>query len=415
MKMTSQSRLQRLAQVLKTCNDSSADPLKIVSNNLDTNILDKLEVTYESQAEGVSIDLYNQNCKIYKNKQDVITYFDYSNSNTLIIENELVYIENISLPTFFENLIFSKKIQDLMIEKEIISYRDGANKKYIFLSEHIGKVEVGYKNKLVEFFNSEYALSDLYQNLTNKFNESEYLSFFRDNFIKIAKNIDNIDDRFYKTLIKIQNIIDNSNREFELYKNRFSFEQFHSDLKKEKEKYIKNIQENLSEFLSKVNALPVQFGVYILLVFRFQDELVPLIATVILIISWSAFSFFSLSTMRKTINFLERKFNTVFDKISEESGIDKEILAQDREEVSNKISDIKSMICWYKSIVVIFSFIFIIFSGSNIYQQFNKVSIQVKTTHTKVIPKTKNKLSTVQENNQTIEQKTKNTEGKVQL
>lgn len=408
MKMTSQSRLQRLAQVLKTCNDSSTDPLKIVSNNLDTNILDELEVTYESQAEGVSIDFYNQTCKIYKNKQDTITYFDYSNSSVLIIEDELVYIENISLPTFFENLIFSKKIQDLMIEKEVISYHDSANKKDVFLSEYIGKVEVGYKNKLVEFFNSEYNLSSLYDKLINKFNESEYLSFFRDNFIKIAKDIDNIDDRFYKTLIKIQNIIDNSNREFELYKNKFSFEQFHSDLKKEKEKYIKNIQENLSEFLSKVNALPVQFGVYILLVFRFQDEIVPLIATVILIISWSAFSFFSLSTMRKTINFLERKFNDVFDKISNESGIDKEVLAQDREEVSNKISDIKSMICWYKSIVVIFSFIFIAFSGSNIYQELSKPYEKVKTTKINMIKQDSCDLNTSSvsiDNNQNLKLK----------
>ena len=84
--------------------------------------------------------------------------------------------------------------------------------------------------------------------------------------------------------------------------------------------------------------------------------------------------------MRKTINFLERKFNDVFDKISDESGIDKEVLAQDREEVSNKISDIKSMICWYKSIVVIFSFIFIAFSGSNIYQELSKPHEKVKTT-----------------------------------
>jgi len=405
MKMTNQNQLQRLAQVLKVCNDSSIDPLKIVSNNLDTSILDELGVTYENQAEGVSINFYNQTFKIYKNKQDAITYFDYSSNIAVIIEDELVYIENILLPTFFENLIFSQKIQNLMIEKEVISYHDSGSKKYIFLSEYIGKVEVGYKNKLLEFFNFEYRLSNLYEDLITKFNEEEYLSFFRDNFIKIAKDIDNIDDRFYKTLIKIQNIIDNSNREFELYKNKFSFEQFHSDLKKEKEKYIKNIQENLSEFLSKVNALPVQFGVYILLVFRFQHEIIPLIATVILIISWSAFSFFSLGTMRKTIDFLDRKFNIVFDKILKESGIDKKEIADDKEEVSNKISDIKNMISWYKSIVVIFSLIFIVFSGSNIYQELTKPQKKEDIKKTDITKQDANNIklgSSIMENNQTV-------------
>ena len=297
-----------------------------------------------------------------------------------------------------------------MIEKEVISYHDGANKKFIFLSEHIGKVEVGYKNRLIEFFNSEYSLLHVYETLTNKFNESEYLSFFRDNFINIAKDIEHIDDRFYKTLIKIQNIVDNSNREFELYKNKFSFEQFNSDLKKEKEKYIKNIQENLSEFLSKVNALPVQFGVYILLVFRFEDEIIPLIATVILIISWSAFSFFSLNIMKKTIDFLEKKFNAVFEKISNESGINKEILADDKNEILDKISNIKSMIHWYKCVVVIFSLIFIVFSGSNIYKEFNKQHVQEKTTKTK---NEKSEVPKIQENNQVIKSETKSIEVKM--
>jgi len=408
--MTSQNRLKRLAQVLKACNDSSTDPLKIVSDNLDTNTLDELNVIYERQAEGIFIDFYKQGYKIYKNKQDAITYFDDLNSRVLIIEDELIYIENVSLPTFFENLIFSKKIQNLMIEKEVISYHDGANKKFIFLSEHIGKVEVGYKNRLIEFFNSEYSLLHVYETLTNKFNESEYLSFFRDNFINIAKDIEHIDDRFYKTLIKIQNIVDNSNREFELYKNKFSFEQFNSDLKKEKEKYIKNIQENLSEFLSKVNALPVQFGVYILLVFRFEDEIIPLIATVILIISWSAFSFFSLNIMKKTIDFLEKKFNAVFEKISNESGINKEILADDKNEILDKISNIKSMIHWYKCVVVIFSLIFIVFSGSNIYKEFNKQHVQEKTTKTK---NEKSEVPKIQENNQVIKSETKSIEVKM--
>lgn len=370
MKMYNEEQLKQLAQILSECKDNSEDPLKILSSDISTEILEELSISYVKQDEGILIDLSIQKCKIYKTKKDLITYFDYSSNSVVVLEDRLIYIGQVSIPAFFENLIFSKKLQELMIEKEIISYRDNANKKYIFLSENIGKVEVGYKNKLLEFFDGMYAFPDLYNKIKDKFQESEYLSFFRDNFIKIAKDIPNIDDRFYKTLINIPNIMDNANREFELYKNKFSFEQFHSDLKQEKEKYIKNIQENLSEFLSKVNALPVQFGVYILLVFRFQNEIIPLIATVVLIISWSSFSFFSLSTMRKTVDFIERKFNIAFDKISEESGIDKAVLTQDRQEVSDKISDIKKMICWYKSIVVVFSLIFIAFSGSNIYKEY---------------------------------------------
>jgi len=399
--MTETNKLKKLAQTLKDCSDTSTDPLKVVSNILDTNILDKLEIRYENQAEGIYIDLSGQAYNIYKNKQDALLYFVDSSKSSLIIENELIYIADYEVPSFFENLIYSQKIQELMYEKKIISYRDGASKKYIFLSEQIGKVEVEYKQKSIRFLNGEYDLSNLYTKLELKFTETEYLGFFRDNFLKKVNEINNINSRFYEALIDIHSIFENANREFELYKNKFSFDQFHSDLKKEKEKYIKNIQENLSEFLSKVNALPVQFGVYILLVFRFQDEIIPLFATVILIVSWSAFSFFSLTTMRKTINFLERKFKYVFEKISEESGIDEDVLVQDKQEVENKISDIKNMICWYKWVVVIFSLIFIAFSGSNIYKELNQINIEKVTSINKVVKDTNDSLG-LAENNQTF-------------
>ncbi len=400
--------LNNLLKAFKNCKDTSENPLVIITNTIDADVLDACRITYDDTAEGVSIDLSSQLIKIYKSKQDVITYFDSDGSNPiLIIKDELIYKKDEITNTFFENLFYSRKIKELFENKELISYIDELNQKYIFLSEDLGKVEIGYRNKLLDFCNQKYNISDMYDSLKVKFEENEYISFFRNNFIKVAKNINSVDDRFFETLISLSNISENSNREFELFKNKFSFDQFHSEVKKEKEKYIKNIQENLSEFLSKVNALPVQFGVYILLVFRFQDEVIPLVATVILIISWSAFSFFSLSTMRKTINFLERKFNNVFDKISKESGIEKEVLAQDREEVENKISDIKNMICWYKWVVVIFSLTFITFSGSNIYQEFNKADEKINTNQNNITMQDINSsdINTTMENNQTLKLK----------
>jgi len=352
--------------------DTSNSELKIVSKSLvdSKSVLDANHIIYEETADGIDIDLSIQNLFIFKDKEDCLTFYSGQlEKNILIIKDNLTYIntdENTDI--YFENLIYYFKIKTLLIEKELFSHNDLLQKKFILLSEVKGKFEIGYKNKNLEFYDKSHNLKQIYKFLYSKFTNTEYISFFRNNVIEKLENIDEIQYRFIKLLEFLSNIIEKSNREFELFKNNFSFEEFHSEIRKEKEKYIKNIQENLSEFLSKVNALPVQFGVYILLVFRFQDEILPLIGTIVLIISWSAFSFFSLKTMRKTINFIERKFKYIFKKISLESGIEEEVLEQDKNEVYSKIKNINSMINWYQAIVIIFSLVFILFSISNIYK-----------------------------------------------
>lgn len=366
--------------------DTSNSELKIVSKSLvdSKSVLDLNNITYEETADGIDIDLSVQSLFIFKNKEDCLTFYNGEiKKDILIIKNSLIYInadENEDI--FFENLIYYFKIKALLIEKELVSYNDLLKKKFILLSEIKGKFEIGYKNKTLDFYDKSNDLKKAYEILSLKFTNNEYISFFKNNVIDKLENIDNLQDRFIKLLESLSNIVEKSNREFELFKNNFSFEEFNSEIKKEKEKYIKNIQENLSEFLSKVNALPVQFGVYILLVFRFQDEIIPLIGTIVLIISWSAFSFFSLKTMRKTIKFIERKFEYIFEKISLESGIEEEVLKQDKNEVSNKIKNINSMINWYQAIVIVFSLVFILFSISNIYKLNNEKRVEEEKSYT---------------------------------
>ena len=377
--------LKQLLQTLVDCDDQSTDALKILSRKLDKSILSKNEITFEEQAEGIVLDLSIQNILIYKNKQDAVTYIkiDDEEKTILIIEEQLVYKTGLKSNCFFSNLFFSIKIKNLFLRSKIVSYHDEINKKLIFLSEQIGKVEVGYKNQLLDFCNGNYDLS--YENINTKFNEKEYLSFFRDNFIKTAKEYDNSANRFYLALMRISIIFENSNREFELYKNKFSFEKFHSNLEKEKEKYIKDIQENLFEFQSKVNSLPIQFGVYIFLVFRFQNGIIPLIAVIILIITWSVFTLYLLNIMKKGVDHTKQKIVHVFEQISKKSGIN---VSNDKIEIDNIILKIQRGIKWFRCIIIIFSIILITFSCSNIYSTYEKNEYQkTLNNHKKTIIK----------------------------
>lgn len=370
------NNLKELINHLNSSNDSCSDVLKIRSSNLNKELLDRFNIKYEEETEAITIDLSRQVFKIFKKKKDVLSQRESlkEEDTIIVIEDKLLYENKYSDNALFENIFFSKKLKNLFIKHEVISYDDEAFEILIFLSEKMGKLEVGYSEKDSTFFYNDNNLKKIYELLAKKLTAKEYNSFLRDNFIRIAKDVKNSDSKlFYITLMNLDSIYKNANREFELYKNKFSFENFLSEFHEEKEKYIKTLQENLSDFLSKINSLPIQFGVYILLVFRFKDEVIPLVATIILIVAWSAFSINSLNLMKKSIIHTKKKFENIMAEIIKKSGVSSKDLEEDKIEVLKKIENIKTMIRRYRYMVIIFSIVFIAFSSYNIYKELNKV------------------------------------------
>lgn len=100
----------------------------------------------------------------------------------------------------------------------------------IFLSEKFGKVYIGYKNRWAnDFYDNDYKLKNIYQSLKDKIaNNSEFKSFFRDNFLSTAQKISEPNCRYTETLKSCVHIMELSEIDFELFKNKFSFEEFRS-------------------------------------------------------------------------------------------------------------------------------------------------------------------------------------------
>ena len=357
--------LDNLIEVLCNCNDTSTDPLLIKSKELEISkkILTKFEIIFDEEKEGIRIDLSRQNIKIYKNKIDCIREFNGNIEQSIIILNDKLSFINLESNTnsFFENLIYSYKIRKLLIEKKFVSYHEEFGKKFILLSETKPKIEISYKGKDLEFYNGKYDLKNIFNKLNTKLEENEYISFFRDNFIQQAENISNSDNRFLNTLKVINIIYEKSNREFELYKSKFSLEEFQSTLEEEKNKYFKTLQDTLSDFFSKINSLPIQFGVYAYLIFKFEKEIIPLIAIIIIITIWSIFSSYTMYYMQLGVEHLNKKFKLNFENISKKEIFDKSSLELDKNAVKDRVKQIKGLIFWYQrsTLVVTVGFIFL--------------------------------------------------------
>jgi len=349
--------INTLLNLLSNCIDQSDDSLTFISADLrsDLDLLNKLLIKFDTLSEGISINLASQPISIYKTKEDCIKYFDGKDEKDVIILEDKIIYNSENYPLFFQNLIYSFKIKNLIEEKEVVSFHDKIKKKYILLSETNGKIEVGYKNKIQSFYDEEHNLEYLYNQLVDDLRKKEYVELFRNNFIKSVEDEKEILVRFIYFLDKLGNIIEKTNREYNLYVHNFSFDEFTSKFQEEKDKYFKNFQDSLSDFLSKVNSLPIQFGVYIYLLFRFEKDIYPLYIASILIIVWSIFSFFSISIMKKNIKNLYERFEIVFNKVLEKSILEKTELDKEKISVNNRLKNFKLLTTLYQFVVVIFT------------------------------------------------------------
>lgn len=379
--------INKLVTLLNKSKNLSQDEFTFVSNDLvnDKDLLTELSIKFEGISEGISINLAQQPLLIYKNKTDCIRYFqENTEKEIIIIEDKIIYDKSSSINVFFENLIYSQKIKKLIEDKEVISFHDKLNKKYILLSEKNGKIELGYKNKSLEFYEKNYNLKKLYDSVESNLSK-EYIALFRDNIIKSVEEEKEIEDRFIHFLSKLGLIIEKTDREYKLFLHKFSFDEFNSKLEEERDKYFKSLQDSLSDFLSKINSLPIQFGVYIYLLFRFEKEIYPLLIASVIIIIWSLFSFFSILTMKKSIKNLSQRFDNIFKKISEKSGIDLESLEKEKHGVNNRLNDIKLLTSLYQIVVIIFTLGFLGMAYFFIIQIFPEWSDLIRIFYEKII------------------------------
>jgi len=161
----------------------------------------------------------------------------------------------------------------------------------------------------------------------------------------------------------LRRIYENAEREFNLYKNKFSFDDFKSELDKETETYLKEYQSDLSSFLLNVGSLPLQFGVYIYLMMKFSDKFVPLVAVLILILVWSLFSMFSIKQIIDNVLHIKESIKFNFSNLSTASGLPNEQLEPDKSLILNRIDKTLNMLGFYRYLVFLFFLVIWITGG----------------------------------------------------
>lgn len=372
--------LEKYTELLRLLNSSvdvATDELTFLSKNLEenTHALDDLQLEYEKHAEGISLNLVNESTLIFKKKINAVERLALRDTNKaiLVIEDSVIYLPtNPDGTIFFQNIFYWHRLLALFTDKSIATFNDNLKKHLIFLSDKLGKVEVGYKVRWIDsFYDNDNKLKENYYKLDSLITRNtEFSSFYRDNFIKTAQAKPDIDTRFSEALKSIGYIFELANKDFDLFKSKFSFEDFRSDLDKEKEKYLKDYQSTITDFLSKVSTVPIQFGAYIVLLMKFIDEPLPLLATLVLIVFWSAYNWLAVKQLLNNLEYTKNQFNATFDSLIEEAKINEADISKDRKVVLEKIGSTKLMLKSFNWLVFVFTsicFVYGVFFLSKIF------------------------------------------------
>lgn len=361
-----------LIHALRDCSDQSTHELKILSPSLRecVDILNRFDISYEDEAEGISIDLTAQPMKIFKSKESAVKHLSESDFSSDVIVTEidvsspactdieyLADTEPHSGSYIFDNIQYSHRFKHLFLDKEIASYNDETRNRLIFLSNKHGRLHVSFGcGWNSEFYDRNNELKSHYHKLEERISANkDFEDFFKESLLEFAKGISEEDKRFIEILRGMKFIIESSERNFELYKHNFSFSEFKKELDEDKEKYLKDYQSNLSDFLSKIASMPIQFGVYIYLMVRFSEELLPIVATMILVGVWSGFKVLTVNRILDNVEYLKFKFGCDLDSLVARSGIDTTEVEEARTLVDKRFDKSIFLIKSYRLFVVIFS------------------------------------------------------------
>ncbi len=360
------SNYTEILEILSVDDDSNSNRLEITSNYLKEKEqqLEELNLSFDEHQEGINIKLDAQaGFKIYKTKQDVIMYLTETSfdKDILIIEDKKVWEhQGGNKDQFIENINLWHKYKTLLTDTtiEFVDYINNVDQEFILLSIDKGKMEIGFRAKPLEYFSQGVFEENTFTKIKNTIeNNGDFISFFKNAFIDVCANQPQ-EERFSYAVKNINIIYDNANRNYNLYQNKFSFEEFSKGLEHAKDEYLKNYQLYLSEFLSKTSNLPIQLGVYLFLIYRFSDVDFILSILLILIFILSLYTFKDISLMIENVGEIKTNFNHNIKSIKDSSGLDTKDFKKIKKQVNDKIDKFACLLNSYKYMNVVANLLF---------------------------------------------------------
>ncbi|SNT69074.1 hypothetical protein [Psychrobacter sp. LV10R520-6] len=351
--------IEKLLDVLGVClkEDTSKNTRELSISNkyqIHQDILDSFSIEHHIEGDYFKIKLENKDIKIFKNLSDALKH-------TKIISDSVNYIIlNTHIPQncLLRNIQYFLRLKSILIDNQIIDFDDEINKIFFLLSSTYGKVAIGYHSDAnrINYYSTTHELD--FGKLEHLLDTDNFPSFFKDAIARLLSDKPKKD--LYAILTNFNFLILNAENALSLYQHNFSFEEFEKKFNKDLSDYVEKLQELTSSFHSKVMAIPLQFGVYIYLLSKFQSEALSLYFVILTIVVWSTFNYFVTSKTYSNVSSLEIEIQNKINLIQLDSGVVEKKLSKHKQYLTKNIGNMKNIIVVYQAFNVALTLLLII-------------------------------------------------------
>lgn len=305
-------------------------------------------------------------------KNDFGVLFD----NVYYDSTQLNFCKNNDLipsPNKYENAVFYLKIQSLITaneedykwKKPLVSYHDATERTFILISGTKGTIKIGYTG-YIPLFNNDINLEDIFTRLVEGFKAKGYSDLLKSEIYDSVKDVSE-EGRYEHLLRNFKDILDNSDRNFEVYMNSFSFEDLRDKVKQEKAKYYNITKDILSKVYTQITGLTIAATATIFATTKVETVMVFVIVLVAYLV-YAVFVIILLHVLFKETISVQADFDVDKPLILNSSKLGASMLQTEISSIENRISVTKKLIVGYAICFVLLSLLFVVFITAQLFK-----------------------------------------------
>lgn len=368
-------QLNYITEVFEKSGGSYNPSMKeLLLSKADKIVLAELGIDFEQTGEGVSIRLGTPNFPLYFNEEVFLRDFRLQNldSDFGLIQEHLYYemasarCYKDNVVTSYENVISQTiiylRIKELLSDTNTIdcfaNYVDNARRKMVIISSVKGTMVIGFPN-ITPKLNDVADLELVYQKLTNSITAKGFMALFRSEVYDNLKN-ENEEDRFIYLVKRLKLILENSERNFEVYLSNFSFDELKDKLTAERVKYFNSTREILGKVYTQITSVPIAISAAAFSTYKVDNR----ITLVLIFAGFGIYAVFVnklLLALKNETSIVESDFNSEKEKIVANSKLEKPQIEVEMNNIKVRIDDVKTTIKYFTRVFVSLCVLFLLF------------------------------------------------------
>jgi len=261
---------------------------------------------------------------------------------------------------FIENTICYLKLLDAFNASEIVSYHSTASREFVLISPDKGKFLLGYP-AITCSMPSQVPVKEKYDSYEQRNPSKDFQMFFKEQIIEALSSKEK-DNRFPELLLNMESILESSERNYEIYLNKFSFEELKKNFKKERDEYFSSIREIVNRLLTKIVSLPISISASAFAIYKLKDEHSYAGIVIIAFIVYSLFTSYLIRLLKLDTFEIKNDLDRDIKTIKESASLPEQIIDDESSKVYKKINRLNTTIDILQFVLILLSMLILIIS-----------------------------------------------------